>query len=213
MVRFFRDLFFKHVPSRLEITSLVKAYTVAETLLWSAWNFITPIFGIYVTSLVGGTVDVAATAYSIYLVSRVIFELVSGRYLVKKAIAYKFLLTILGMAIISLSYVGLAYSQLIIQIYIFYGMIGLGIGLATPAKNALFSSHLTPDNDTSQWSNLDASVFLSMALAAVVGGFIARVYGFETLFLVAAVVNLVGIIPYLIYIKHWKKIKDETVLS
>lgn len=213
MLQFLRDLFFKNVPSRLEIHTLVKAYTVAETLLWSAWNFITPIFGIYVTSLVGGTVDVAATAYSIYLVSRVIFELVSGRYLVKKVIAYKFLLTILGMAIISLSYVGLAYSQLIIQIYIFYGMIGLGIGLATPAKNALFSSHLTPDNDTSQWSNLDASVFLSMALAAVVGGFIARIYGFEALFLVAAGVNFLGIIPYLIYIKHWKKIKDETVLS
>ena len=117
------------------------------------------------------------------------------------------------MAIISLSYVGLAYSQLIVQLYIFYGMIGLGIGLATPAKNSLFSSNLTKDNDTAQWSTLDASVFLSMALASVVGGFIARVYGFELLFLVAAGLNLIGIVPYLIYIQNWKKIKDETILS
>jgi hypothetical protein len=52
-----------------------------------------------------------------------------------------------------------------------------------------------------------------MALAAVVGGFIARVYDFQMLFLVAAVVNMLGVLPYLIYIKHWRKIKDETVLS
>lgn len=213
MLRFVRKLLFQDVPSHLEITNLIRAYTVSETLLWSAWNFITPIFGIYVIDVVGGTVDVAATAYSIYLISRVVFELVSGRYLVQKSVAYKFLLTILGMGIISLSYIGLAYSQLIEQLYIFYGMVGLGIGLATPAKNSLFSSNLTPENDSSQWSTLDASVFLSMALAAVVGGFIARVYSFELLFIVAAIVNVVGILPYLMYLRHWKKLKNETVLS
>lgn len=201
------------MPSTFEINSLIKAYTISETLIWSAWNFITPIFAIYVTLVVGGTVDVAATAYSVYLISRVIFGLVSGRYLTHKSVAYKFLLTILGMAIISLSYVGLAYSQLVIQLYIFYSMIGLGIGLATPAKNSLFSSHLTKDNDAAQWSTLDASVYLSMAFAAVVGGFIANNYGFEELFLVAAGLNLLGIVPYLIYINHWKKVKDESILS
>lgn len=213
MLRFLHEVILHDVPTKLEISNLIRAYTISETLLWSAWNFITPIFGIYVIDVVGGTVDVAATAYSVYLISRVIFELVSGRYLVQKAVAYKFLLTVLGMGIISLSYIGLAYSQLVVQLYIFYGMIGLGIGLATPAKNSLFSSNLTPENDSTQWSTLDASVFLSMALAAVVGGFIARVYGFELLFLIAAGVNIIGVLPYLLYLKHWKKLKKQTVLS
>jgi MFS family permease len=192
---------------------IVKVYIMGETLIWSAWNFIMPIFGIYVTTAQHGTVDNAATAYSIYLIVRVIFELASGRYLVRKKLAYKFLMTVFGIAVISVSYIGLAFSQLIPQLYLFFGMIGMGIGIASPAKNSLFSAYLDREKESSQWGSLDASVFLSMALASVVGGFIARDYGFSVLFFVAAIVNAIGLLPYLLYVKRWKRNIEETLLS
>lgn len=200
-------------PKQHHASSIVKAYIMSETLIWSAWNFIAPIVAIFITDIQGGTIDNAATAYSIYLVSRVFFELYSGRYLTRKSIAYKFLMTVLGITIISISYVGLAFPELLTQTYVFYAMLGLGIGIATPAKNSLFSSHLDTTTDAAQWGILDASVFLSMALAAVIGGFIARVYGFTTLLITAAVANTLGIIPYLLYIKKWRKSIEETILS
>ena len=198
----------------LQIPSpIVNSYITSETFIWSAWNFIMPIFAIYVTSFKGGTVDVAAIAYSIHLVTRVIFELLSGKYLTRKSLAYKLLFTVFGVTVISISYVGLAYSQLIPQLYLFFAMIGMGIGIASPAKNSMFSSNLDPNKSTSQWGYLDASVFLSMALASVIGGFVARVYGFDALFIVASVVNMLGLIPYLLYVKRWRKSIEETLLS
>ncbi|GIW61206.1 MAG: hypothetical protein KatS3mg089_0058 [Patescibacteria group bacterium] len=208
------NLIDKGIPTKqYHASSIVRAYIISETLIWSAWNFIAPIVAIFITDIQKGTIDNAATAYSIYLVSRVLFELYTGKYLTRKSIAYKFLMTVLGIIIISISYVGLAFSELLTQTYIFYALLGLGIGIATPAKNSLFSSHLDKSTDAAQWGILDASVFLSMALAAVIGGFIARVYGFTTLFIIAAVANFLGIIPYLLYVKKWKKSIEETILS
>lgn len=192
---------------------MIRAYITAETLIWSAWNFIAPIFAIFVTEIEDGTVDGAALAFSIYLIVRVIFELFSGKYLARKSIAYKFLLTVFGVSIITVAYVGLAFSQLMIQIHVFYALIGMGIGLATPAKNSLFSSHLDHKKESLEWGILDASVFLSMAVASFLGGLIARLYGFETLFFVAAAINTLGLAPYLLYIKKFKRSIEETILD
>lgn len=208
-----REMFVGKLPSQFEINTIIKAYITAEMLLWSAWNFITPIFAIFVIQIPGGTVDVAASSYSVYLLVRVIFELISGKYLIHKSIAYKFLITVLGLSIISLAYFGLAFSTLIWELYLFYGMVGLGIGLASPAKNTLFSSHLDKRKDAMQWGVMDAAVFLAMSLSAVVGGFIARVYGFQTLFIVAGILNIVSVLPYLVYIKKWRQTLATPALS
>ncbi len=192
--------------SQISINPVVKTFMVAEMLLWSAWNFITPIFAVFVTAIPNGTVETAASAFSTYLVVRVIFELTSGKYLSKASDVKKFWITIIGMLIISLSYVGFAITSNIFSIFLFYAVLGIGLGIASPAKNSLFSTHLDKSEETIEWGILDATTFLSMAVSSVIGGFIAKNYGFPILFLVAATINAFGIIPYFIYLKQLKKV-------
>lgn len=189
---------------KLKINSVVKAVILAEMLLWSGWNFIMPIFSIYITKLPGGSVEKAATSFSVYLLSRVVFGLLSGQYLNKRRTRHKFILMMLGMGILSLSYIGLAYSQSIAMVYFYYGVIGLALGMAQPAKNALFSTNVKKEKSTIVWSVLDAGVFLSMAGAAIIGGIIAERFGFQILFFLASLINFVAIVPYLLYIRYWK---------
>jgi len=197
-----RETFIGRVPSHFKLNRVVEAFIVSETFFWAAWNFITPIFAIFVISNIkGGNVQIAASAFSFYLITRVIFEIIAGRHSTGKSDLYKLWMTIAGMVLLSIAYLGFSFSHSILQLFFFYVITGIAIGIATPAKNSLFSAHLDHDKESTEWGLYDAVTLMGIALATALGGFIASAYGFQPLFLLAALINILGIIPYLIYIK------------
>ncbi len=198
-----KEHFLGRNPSHfLKVDPLVKAFIISDSFLWSAWNFITPIFAVFATSEIqNGNVEVAASAFSTYLISRVLFELISGKYAAHTSDRKKIMITISGILLISIAYIGFSFSYTITHLFLFYAVAGAGLGIASPAKNSLFSIHLDKNKETEEWSIADASSFIAMALAATLGGFIAGTYGFRVLFIIACLVNLLSIPPYLIYMK------------
>jgi len=200
-----KEIFIGRKPSDFHMNGLVKAFILSEIFLWSSWNAIIPIFAIFVVSAIpGGNTEVAASSFSCYLIVRVIFDLISGRYLSKSKDAQKFIISIIGISLISLGYIGFALTKNVLSIYIFYGVIGMGLGIATPAKNSLFSTHLDKDREMTEWSTYDGFVFMGMAMAATIGGFVASTYGFMFLFYLVATTNLLSIIPYILYARSKK---------
>lgn len=194
---------FGRLHLRFEANPIVKVFIVSEILFWSSWNSIMPIYAVFVADEIpDGSVEVAASTVSVYFITRVVFELVSGKILTNASEFRKFLMTILGISIVALSFVGFALAVKSLSLYIFYALTGVGLGLASPAKNSLFSSHLDRGKESAEWGVYDAAVFSGMAGSAAVGGFIAVNYGFRALFLLAAVFTLIGSIPYLFYLHH-----------
>jgi MFS family permease len=197
-----KEQFIGRNPSHFQVNPIVKAFIVSESFLWSAYNFIVPIFAIFVVNSVkGGNIQIAASAFSFFLIARVLAELIICRYLSKTNERMKFLITIFGIVVISVSYFGFAFANTIATLFLFYGVTGIGLGIASPAKNSLFSTHLDKNKEPTEWGIYDAVTFFSMALAGVLGGFIASSYGFPFLFILASIVNLVSIIPYILYIR------------
>ncbi|MGA2967617.1 MAG: MFS transporter [Candidatus Levyibacteriota bacterium] len=195
-----REPFIGRNPSHFQINKIVEAFIISETFLWSAWNFVTPIFAIFVVNHIkGGNIQIAASAYSVCLIARVVLEIISGKYLSRKADSNKLLLAISGMILMSLSYIGFAFSHSIPALFLFYILIGIGFGVASPAKYSLFTEHIDKDKTTTEWSLYDAITLIGIASATALGGFIATLYGFTFLFILASVVNLLGIVPYLFY--------------
>lgn len=193
----------KH-PSQFQMNKVVKTFIFSETFLWAAWNFITPIVAVFVTNQInGGSIGVAASAFSTYLIVRVVFELISSKYLSGDNDRRKFIITILGMFFVSLSYISFAFTTTAMQLYLSYSLLGFGIGIASPAKNSLFSTHLDRKKEASEWGIYDASVFLGMAVSAALGGLVAQQFGFQVLFFLAAGINLLGITPYFIFARGY----------
>lgn len=204
-----KEIFLGRQPSHFHMNPVVKAFIISEMFLWSSWNAIIPIFAIFAaTKIPGGNTEVAAASFSTYLIVRVIFELISGRYLSKSNDLQKFIISIIGIILMSVGYVGFALTKNVFSLFLFYGVIGMGLGIASPAKNCLFSSHLDKDKEVTEWSIYDGFVFMGMAMAATIGGFVANRYGFTFLFYLVAVTNLLSIIPYVLYAK--KKRTDGT---
>ncbi|MBI4089240.1 MAG: MFS transporter [Candidatus Levybacteria bacterium] len=205
-----REIFIGRKPSDFHMNSIVKAFIVSEIFLWSSWNAITPIFAIFAANKIpGGNTEIAASAFSSYLIVRVIFELISGRYLSKSEEIYKFMIAIIGIILISLGYLGFALIQNTLFLFFFYGVIGMGLGIASPAKNSLFSTHLDKNKEVTEWSIYDGFVFMGMAMSAVIGGFVANRYGFTFLFYLVAITNLLSIIPYILYARRKKAQTDS----
>jgi predicted MFS family arabinose efflux permease len=206
-----KETFLGRRPSHFHMNPVVKAFIVSEIFLWSSWNAIIPIFAIFAANnITGGNTEVAASSFSAHLIVRVIFELISGRYLSKSNDSQKFTMAIIGIILISMGYLGFAVTKNIASIFIFYGVVGMGLGIASPAKNCLFSSHLDKDKEVTEWSIYDGFVFMGMAMSAAIGGFIANRYGFSFLFYTVAITNLISIIPYILYAKK-KSVKTEVL--
>ncbi|MDZ4228194.1 MAG: MFS transporter [Candidatus Levybacteria bacterium] len=207
-----REIFLGKKPSDFHINPIVKAFIFSEIFLWSSWNAIIPIFAIFAaTKIPGGNTEIAAASFSAYLVIRVIFELISGRYFSKSTDIQKITISIIGIALMSVGYVGFAMISSVPALFIFYGVVGMGLGIASPVKNSLFSMHLDKDREVTEWSIHDGFIYMSMAMSATIGGFVANRYGFTFLFYLVAATNLLSIIPYLLYAK--KKKGMEGVLS
>lgn len=203
-----KEIFIGKKPSDFHMNAVVKAFIISEIFLWSSWNAIIPIFAIFAaTKIPGGNTEIAASSFSAYLIVRVIFELISGRYLSRSTDIRKFTISIVGIILISLGYLGFAMTKNVSSLFLFYGVIGTGLGIASPAKNSLFSSHLDKDKEVTEWSIYDGFVFMGMAMAATIGGFVANRYGFTFLFYLVAITNLLSIIPYILYAKRRKAVK------
>ncbi|GDX62011.1 hypothetical protein LBMAG33_3210 [Candidatus Levyibacteriota bacterium] len=188
-----------HYP---HLNLFVRAFILSELFIWSAMNFFTPIFAIFVISNIeGGNVQIAAFSFSFYMLVRVLFELIIGKFLGKGNDRKKIFVAISGISIISLGYLGLAFTHTTASLLIFMGLCASGIGIASPAKNALFSIHLDKGKESSEWGIYDAVSFVGMASATALGGFIANQYGFTPVLILASIINVLGIIPYIYYIK------------
>lgn len=200
-----KEMFLGKNPSSFHFNPAVKAFIISESFLWPAWNFLVPILAIFVVdNLPGGKIETAGFAYSIYLITRVIFELISGKILTASHTSKKITYIMAGICIVTLSYLSLALTQSILHFYISMSIAGIGFGMLSPAKNSLFSTHLDKDKESLEWGITDATVFIAIALAAALGGLIASTYGFQVLFILAACVNLLAILPYALYLyrKH-----------
>lgn len=198
-----KESFLGRYPSHFKINSIVKAYIISDSLLWSAWNFVTPIFAIFVVNNIrGGDIQSASFGFSAYLISRVILELAGGKVLINSDDKRKMRMAIGGMLLMSTAYLGFAFTTEIFQMYLFYMVAGMGLGIASPAKNALFSIHLDKDKEAAEWGISDAVTFAGMAVASAAGGFIAKIFGFQTLFLLAFAVNIIAVLPYLFFLNR-----------
>ena len=91
------------------------------------------------------------------------------------------------------------------MIYFFYALGGAGLGISSPAKNSLFSTNLDKGKETREWGLYEAGVFIGMAVSASIGGFVAKHFGFQTLFLLTAFLSLFSLTPYLYYLQSIRK--------
>jgi MFS transporter, DHA1 family, multidrug resistance protein len=185
-------------PLKSGINPIVKAFIISEAFLWSGWYLVIPIAALFVANEIpGGNIQIAATGYSVHLTTRVIFELLSGKYLSKTNDRRKLYAACVGIIFTSIALFSFAFTNSVTLMLISYTLAGIGFGIGSPAKNALFSMHMDKDKETAEWGIADGVTFICNAAATAVGGYLAMQFGFHVLFFIAGIVSCIGLVPYL----------------
>ena len=179
---------------------IVVAFIFSEAFFWSAWNFITPILAVFVVNtLPDGNVRTAAFGFTLYLLVRVISELVVSNYIIFPSDRKRMITDVCGMLLLTTSYLIIAFMPSLITFYIFFVIAGMSFAISSPAKLSMFSLNMGRAEASRTWGIYHAITFTGMGVATALGGVIADAFGFKTLFIVASIVNVIGIVPYWIY--------------
>jgi len=197
--------FFGHRPSSYKVNPIVRAFIVSEMFFWSGWNLINPIFAIFVTqNIAGGSIEAAGTAMTIYLISRIMVELMIAKSFNKIKDKTRYIISMIGIIGIGLIYLSYCFTTSLIGIFMIQVFLGIGFGIVSPVKMSLFSEHLDKGKESTEWGLYDAVTFTGMALTATLGAFIAQRYGFRVLFFVTAIMVWLGALPFTIFILNYK---------
>jgi DHA1 family multidrug resistance protein-like MFS transporter len=107
-----------------------------------------------------------------------------------------------GLSILAISSVGLMFSTDIVHLILWRFVQGLGASAHLPIAQA-YLGDITPEGNEGKWMGLfNAVLFAGMGAGPLVGGGITDAFGMKITFLTMAVLNVLGLIATLLFLKE-----------
>jgi DHA1 family quinolone resistance protein-like MFS transporter len=174
------------------INKIVKIMVFSDLFLSSGWGLVSPILAVYIIkNIKGGDVAVAGIAVGIYWLAKSVLQIPIARYLDKnhgEKDDYRALIG--GTVLASLTPIGFIFAVLPWHIYLIQIVHALGVAMALPSWSAIFTRHIEKGNEAFSWSLDSSSIGLGAGMAGILGGTIAKVFGFIPLFVAVSLFGL-----------------------
>jgi DHA1 family quinolone resistance protein-like MFS transporter len=173
---------------------VIKVLIFSDFLIWSAYNFLAPVFAIYITgNIAGATIETVGIASALYFVCKSVFEVPVGIFIDKTKGEKDDLYTaICGTILFALIYVLYVFIDSVWQLYVLQMFLGISAALAFPGWYSIFTRHIDKEKEGFEWSLYDVFLGLGIAAASALGAFIADFFGFNVLFLVVSSITILG---------------------
>ena len=168
----------------------LKLFLGMETFFVMALGMFGLIYAIFVQKIGGGILDVG-TAWSIYMIVSGVGIYIMGKF--HDIHQRDKLFIILGYLLVSASYLGYYFVSNVTQLFFIQVVIGLSSVICVPAMYSFYSKYVEKGKFASQWAAWDSLYRILQGAMALVGAFLAKVYGFKTLFLSMFLLSLIGL--------------------
>ncbi len=191
-MRFKVDIHFN--LKELKINRVIRFFVFSDLLFWGGWGLINPIFALFIVGhIAGANPFTVGLAFALYWITKSVFQIPVALYLDQKDhdhLDLHVLITglmfagFIAMSFPLVSSIGLLYVLMIAQ--------GIAYGLYTPSWSALFSRHLDKNHYAFDWSLDSTTVGVASGVAALVGGAIASLLGFEMVFVLTGFLSFLS---------------------
>lgn len=178
----------------MKINRIIKILVYHDLVLFLGWGLVAPILAVFVVeNIEGGTVAVAGIASGIYWVFKSVIQIPLGRYLDKKdgeKDDYYFLVggsLLAGIA--SFGFVFVAFPWHLYCIQIIYAV---GMAAAVPGWCGIFTRHIDRGKEAQSWAWDSSALGLGAGIGGVIGGIIAKSFGFDLLFVAMGVLGILS---------------------
>lgn len=179
-----------------------------KILLWSnalfalAAGMFGPIYAVFVEQI-GGDLLTAGGAYAAYSIAAGILIFFIGRW--EDHIRHQEKLVVGGFALSCLGFLGYLLIQTPFDLFIVQMILGLGQAIVTPAFDGLYTKHLDKGRFASEWGLWESSNYIVVATAAVIGGYLANVFGFRFIFVIMFFISLIGLAVSVMLLQRKRK--------
>lgn len=164
---------------------------MTNSLILLAGAMLGPIQAIFVDKVGGDLMD-AGISGGIFSLVAGITVLVSGKF--ADRLKEPELVVVIGYIIMAFGFLSYLLVNSTISLFIVQAIIGFGDAIYNPPFDALYSRHLDPGKSGSQWGTWEAMSYFTVSIGAVIGGIIAKNFGFTPLFIIMAFLCLASAI-------------------
>ncbi|HOX21684.1 MAG TPA: MFS transporter [Candidatus Paceibacterota bacterium] len=154
-----------------------------NTVIVFVTGLFTPFYAIFVQKI-GGSIVFAGISWGLFSVVAGILTLLFGTWQLK--VKEQELLLALGYCIRGVTFLSYAFMHDIAQLILTQVLWGIGVALATPAFDSVYSSHTVQDHSIAQWGQWEGVAAIAVGLAALIGGILIQTIGFTPIFIIMA---------------------------
>jgi MFS family permease len=178
------------------VNRVIRYFIIADFFLVAGWGLINPILAIFIIDEISGaTVATVGLAAAVYWILKAVFQMPIGLYLDKnEGEKDEFYTLVLGLVLASVAAFLFIFIDRIWQLFAIQVLHALAFALYTPAWSSLFTRHLDKHHYAFDWSLNSTVVAFAAGLSGALGGWVAQTFGFDTLFVGAAILAMVSAI-------------------
>lgn len=178
---------------KYQINIIIKILILSDFLIWSANQLLAPIFAIFITNKINGSIEAVGIASGIYLLTKSIAEIPVGAHIDKsKSETDDLYSATIGTFLTGVVFFLYLFVNNVTQMYLLQALMGLSAALAFPGWYSIFTRHIDKGKEAFEWSLYDVVLGVGMAIAAALGGFVADKFGFDVLFIMVSLFTFLG---------------------
>lgn len=177
-----------------KVGTLIKFLVLSDLALMAGWGLIEPVFAVFIIQKIpGATLATVGISASFYWIIKSIIELPIANAIDRSRNArVDFYLLVGSLFLASATAVLFLLVNTSWQLYLAQMLHGVAFGIYTAAWSSLFSHHLDKERQSFDWSLDSTAVGVSAGISGLVGGLLANAFGFEAIFVLAAICTIVA---------------------
>lgn len=180
----------------------LKILLLACSMFLLAGGLFGPIYAVFVEEI-GGDLLTAGAAYGVFsIVAGVVIYFIS-RW--EDKVKHQEKLVVMGYGLRVLGFAGYLLITRPLELFIVQIIFGIGEAIGIPAYDGLYSNNLDKGKFTSQWGAWESMAYITLGVSALVGGYLANIYGFRLLFVIMLILSIFGFISSLFLLAKKEK--------
>lgn len=203
----------------LEINSIIKVLIGVMMFVNIADGVAAPMFAIFVSrNIEGADLKTIGYAVAVYWVVKSILQIPISRYLDRtKGENDDLFSMMIGIFVFAMVYFLYVFAKTKFDLFLLQGLLAFGGALFIPPWYAMFTRHVDRFEIGFEWSLNSGLLGVGIAGAGAVSGMLVSEYGFNVLFVVAAVMNIIALLisiilyKYLVKLNHSRKVYPEVL--
>ncbi|TSC95122.1 MAG: hypothetical protein CEN87_134 [Parcubacteria group bacterium Licking1014_1] len=193
---------------------IIKILIASDFILNLGWGLVSPIFAIFIVENITSrgpleAAKIAGFAALFYWITKSILQVPIGRYLDKNhGEKDDFWFMVIGTFLAAFVPIGYLFSSLPWHIYLLQILHAVGMSMAFPSWLAIFTRHIDKGKEAFEWSMESTFLSAGAGIAGGLGGILAAVFGFKTIFVIVSTLNVISAI-FLIFVKKDISLRDK----